>query len=71
MRDALTREVQSWLKYHAVKAAIRSQFAAEDVVRVRWLQCFQDNGPSIARLVIKGYHDPRIGCEVRTEVRQC
>ena len=66
-QDAMTREIQSWLKYHAVKAAPRSQFVGTDVVEMRWILRFKDSGQAKARLVIIRYNDPRIGGEVRTE----
>ena len=66
MRDAMTREIQSWLKYHAVKAALRSQFAAKDVMQMRWILRFKDSGQAKSRVII-GCHDPRIGGEVRVE----
>ena len=66
MRDAMTREIQSWLMYHAVKAALRSQFPAQNVMKMRWILRFRSSGQAKARLVIIGYCDPPIGGEVRT-----
>ena len=66
MRDAMTREIQSWLKYHAMKAALRSQFAAKDVMQMRWILRFKDSGQAKSRVII-GCHDPRIAGEVRIE----
>ena len=49
MRVEMARETQSWLKTHAVEAALRSQFAATDVIKER--------GHAKSRQAIIGYHD--------------
>ena len=64
--DARTREVQSWIKYHAVRAA-PSQFAANCVTIMQWKLRFKNSRQANVPLVIIGHHDPRIGGEVRTE----
>ena len=63
MRSAMTRDIQSKLKYPAAKAALQSQVAAKDVMKKRWILRFKDSGQAKARLVIIGYHD--LASEVR------
>ena len=41
MRDAMTQEIQSCLKYHVMKAALRSQIAPKDVMKMRWILLLQ------------------------------
>ena len=66
LRDAMTREIQSWLKYHAVKAAPRSQFGAACDMKMRWMLRFDESGSSQSTT---GDHSMTcIGGEVRTEV---
>ena len=60
-------EIQSWLRYEAVTAALRSQHHHCDIMKMRWVLRYNESGKSKARLVITGYHDPRVGSEVRTE----
>ena len=57
---AKSAEIQSWLRYEAVTAALRSQYHHRDIMRMR-------SSKPKARLVIIGYHDPRVGSDVRTE----
>ena len=56
-------EILWWLRYHAVRAALRLQFAAQDFMKLRWILRFRDSCQPTARLVIVGNHDPRIGGE--------
>ena len=58
---AKSAEVQSWFRYEAVTAALRSQYHHRDMV-LR----YKESGKPKARLVIIGYHDPRVGSDVRT-----
>ena len=67
LRDTMTCERQSWLRYPAVKAALCTRFAEKDVMKMRRVLRFKDTGLDEARLVIVGYRDPRIRVEVRTE----
>ena len=52
VRDAVIREIQSWLQYHAVKAALRSLYAVEDVWKMRWVVRFKESEQANARLVL-------------------
>ena len=54
MRDAMTREIQSRLRYDTVKAAPRSQFAATSAMKMRWMLRVKDSGQAKARLVLTG-----------------
>ena len=36
-------------------------------MRVRWVLRYKESGKPKARLVIIGYHDPRVGSDVQTE----
>ena len=67
MRGAMDGEIKAWMKYHATKAAARANYKEEDIMKMRWILRFKENGAAKARLVIIGYQDPRIGKEVRTE----
>ena len=58
-------EIQSWLRYEAVTAALRSHH--RDIMKMRWVLRYKESGKPKARLVIIGYHDPRVGSDVRTE----
>ena len=64
---AKSAEIQSWLRYEAVTAALRSQYHHRDIMRMRWVLRCKESGKPKARLVIIGYHDPRVGSDVRTE----
>ena len=64
---AKSAEIQSWLRYEAVTAALRSQYHHRDIMRMRWVLRYKESGKPKARLVIIGYHDPRVGSDVRTE----
>ena len=64
---AKSAEIQSWLQYEAVTAALRSQYHHRDIMKMRWLLRYKESGKPKARLVIIGYHDPRVGSDVRTE----
>ena len=64
---AKSAEIQSWLRYEAVTAALRSQYHHRDVMKMRWVLRYKESGKPKARLVIIGYHDPRVGSDVRTE----
>ena len=51
---AKSAEIQSWLRYEAVTAALRSQYHHLDIMKIRWvLRCKQSGKPK-ARLVIIG-----------------
>ena len=65
--EAKLVEIKSWLRYEAVRAALRNRFNAADVMKMRWILRYKESGTAKARLVIIGYHDPRLGSEVRTE----
>ena len=56
---AKSAEIQSWLRYEAVTAALRSQYHHRDIMRMRWVLRDKESGKPKARLVIIGYHDPR------------
>ena len=60
-------EIQSWLRYEAVTAALKSQHHHRDIMRMRWVLRYKESGKPKARLVIIGYHDPRVASGVRTE----
>ena len=60
-------EIQNWLRYEAVTAALRSQYHHRDIMKMRWVLRYKESGKPKARLVIIGYHDPRVGSDVRTE----
>ena len=62
---AKSAEIQSWLRYEAVTAALRSQYHHRDIMRMRWVLRYKESGKPKARLVIIGYHDPRVGSDVR------
>ena len=64
---AKSAEVQSWLRYEAVTAALRSQYHHLDIMKMRWVLRYKECGKPKARLVIIGHHDPRVGSDVRTE----
>ena len=64
---AKSAEIQSWLRYEAVTAALRSQYHHCDIMKMRWVLRYKESGKPKARLVIIGYHDPRVGSDVRTE----
>ena len=64
---AKSAEIQSWLRYEAVTAALRSQYHHRDIMKMRWVLKYKESGKPKARLVIIGYHDPRVGSDVRTE----
>ena len=65
--DAKSAEIQSWLRYEAVTAALRSQYHHRDIMKMRWVLKYKESGKPKARLVIIGYHDPQVGSDVRTE----
>ena len=58
---AKSAEIQSWLRYEAVTAALRSQYHHRDIMKMRWVLRYKESGKPKARLVIIGYHDPRVG----------
>ena len=60
-------EIQSWLRYEAVTAALRSQYHHRDIMKMRWVLRYKECGKPKAHLVSIGYHDPRVGSDVRTE----
>ena len=60
MSEAKDAEVQSWMRYHAVEAALRSDFDPSEVMRLRWVLSFKADGKAKARLVVIGYQDPRL-----------
>ena len=62
---AKSAEIQSWLRYEAV-TALRSQ-DHRDIMKMRWVLTYKESGKPKARLVIVGYHDHRVGSDVRTE----
>ena len=64
---AKSAEIQSWLRYEAVTAALRSQYHHRDIMKMRWVLRYKESVKPKARLVIIGYHDPRVGSDVRTE----
>ena len=64
---ATSAEIQSWLRYEAVTAALRLQHHHRDKMKMRWVFRYIKSGKPNARLVINGYHDPRVSSEVRTE----
>ena len=64
---AKSDEIQSWLRCEAVTAALRSQYHHFDIMKMRWVLRYKESGKPKARLVIIGYHDPRVGSDVRTE----
>ena len=55
MRDAMAREIQSWLKFFAVKAGLRSQFATKDAMKIGWMLRFKESEQAKSRLVIMGH----------------
>ena len=65
---AKSAETQSWLRYEAVTAALRSQSQYDhlDIMKMRWVLRYKESGKPKARMVIIGYHDPRVGSDVRT-----
>ena len=66
---AKSAEIQSCLRYEAVTTALRSQYHHRDIMRMRWVLRYKESDKPKARLVIIGYHDPRVGSEVRTEAQ--
>ena len=68
---AKSAEIQSWLRYEAVTAALRSQYHHRDIMKMRWVLRYKESGKPKARLVIIGYHNPRVGSDVRTEAPCC
>ena len=64
---AKSAEIQSWLRYEAVTAALRSQYHHRDIMKMRWVLRYKESGKLKARLVIIGFHDPPVGSDVRTE----
>ena len=64
---AKSTEIQSWLRYEAVTVALRSQCHHRDIMKMRWVLRYKESGKPKARLVNIGYHDPRVGSDVRTE----
>ena len=60
MVEAKEAEIQSWIKYHAVEAALREDYNPADVMRLRWVLSFKACGKAKARLVVIGYQDPRL-----------
>ena len=59
------RRIQSWLRYEA--ASIEIAVSSPRVMKMRWVLRYKESGKPKARLVIIGYHDPRVGSEDRTE----
>ena len=66
-RKEFEAEIQGWLRYEAATAALRSQYHHLDIVKMRWVLRYKESCKPKARLVIIGYHDPRVGSDVRTE----
>ena len=64
---AESAEIQSWLRHEAVTAALRSQYHHLDIMKMRWVLRYKESGKPRARLVITGYHGPRVGSDVITE----
>ena len=64
---AKSAEIQSWLRYEAVTAALRSQYHHLDIMKMRWVLRYKESGKPKVYLVIIGSHDPRVGSDVRTE----
>ena len=64
---AKSAEIQSWLRYEAVTAALRSQYHHLDFMKMRWVLRYKESGKPKPRLVIIAYHDPCVGSDVRTE----
>ena len=64
---AKSAEIQSWLRYEAVTAALRSKYHHRNIMKMRWVLRYKESGKPKARLVMIGYHDPRAGSDVRTE----
>ena len=66
---AKSAEIQSWLRYEAVTAALRSQYHHRDIMKMRWVLRYEESGKPRTRLVIIGCHDLCVGSDVRTEAR--
>ena len=64
---AESAEIQSPLRYEAVTAARLSEYHHREIMKMRWVLRYKGSGKPEARLVIIGYHDPRVGSDVRTE----
>ena len=64
---AKSAEIQNWLRYDAVTAALRSQYHHRDIMKMRWALRYKESVTPKALLVIIGYQDPRVGSEARTE----
>eukprot|EP00974_Lingulodinium_polyedra_P133619 11226347-Lingulodinium_polyedra.AAC.1 len=60
MSGAKDGEVQSWMRYHAVEAAVRANYDPREVMKLRWVLSFKSDGRAKARLVVLGYQDPRL-----------
>ena len=52
---AKSAEIQSWLRYEAVTAALRSQYHHRDIMKMRWVLRYKESGKPKARLVIIGF----------------
>ena len=58
----IAAEFQSWLRYD-----VTAQYHHRDIMKMRWVLRYKESGKPKARSVIIGYHDPRVGSDVRTE----
>ena len=67
MRVEESAEVQSWLRYEAEIAALRSRYHRRDIMKMRWVLRLKESVKPKALSVMIGFHDPRIGSDVRTE----
>ena len=67
VRSRKSAEIQSWLRYEAVTAALKLQYHHRDIMKMRWILRYKESGKPKARLVVIGYYDPRVGSDVRTE----
>ena len=50
---AKSAEVQSWLRYEAVTAALRSQHHHRDIMKMRWVLRYKESGRHLLHLVVE------------------
>ena len=58
---AKDKELSTRVKYSVVEAASRQGISPSALMKMRWVVTFKDDGSLIARLVVQGFTDRRLG----------
>ena len=59
--EAKDKELNMFVKYSVVEAASRQGISPSALMKMRWFVTFKDDGSLLARLVLQGFTDQRLG----------